>query len=377
MPANFTKAHLTAAPAAKGRYDIRDGRTPGLMLTVTAAGHKAFYYRKKIDGSAKRFKIGNYPEVTIDQARKQAGKLAAQVAAGTDPSEAKRQRREAMTVAEAWTAYTTEKVRKPSTIKVDASLWKKLAMIESKALQSITQSDLRAMHKSIGEKSEASANRTMRLLRRVYLHAKKFHSYKGDIPTDGVVFFNEDSRERFMSGDEIKRYLKAAREEADPWAAFFEIALFTGARRSNLEAMQWAAIDFDAKTWTIDKAEAKAGKSITLPLTPQAMATLERMQKQTGKSVWVFPGRRNNGGHIVNPTKPLSRICNRAGINDLRLHDVRRSAGSFLAAAGVPLLTIAQLLGHSDLRATKIYARLAVDDLRKDLEAATARMDTL
>lgn len=373
----FTKAKLEALAPGERRREVHDSKVPGLSLRITPTGKKTFTCRRWVDGGPVRVTIGPFPTVTIEQARQSATKLAAQLLNGENPNAEKRRRRQAQTVGQAWAAYLSDKeaTRKETTAKAEASLWKNLAKLEPRKLADVNAAELRALHAEIGKRGEPTANRTIQLLRRVYNYAAKLHDYTGPIPTAGVTFFKESSRERFLTPAEVAAFFASAREEGDPWAGFFAMALFTGARRANIQAMNWADIDLDAKTWTIDRGEAKAAKTIVLPLTPEAIATLERLRPNANEAGWVFPGRgKTRSGHVGNAKRPMDRILKRAGMEHCTIHDLRRTAGSHLVANGVPLPIVAKMLGHSDLRATAIYARLDVGALREALDASTARM---
>ena len=192
-----------------------------------------------------------------------------------------------------------------------------------------------------------------------------------------VDFEKEESGERFLTAAETSRFLDAATLEGDPVCGLLELALYTGARRSNLQAMKWADIDLEERLWRITSADAKANESIRIPLAPEAIATLGRLKKLSKESPYVFPARRKDSKtpHLANPSKQLERVLDRAEIKDFTFHDLRRSAGSRLAANGVPLLTIGKLLGHRSIASTQIYAKLDVSDLRAALEQSVRGMN--
>ena len=141
---------------------------------------------------------------------------------------------------------------------------------------------------------------------------------------------------------------------------YIMLSLLTGARRSNVLAMAWAEINLDRATWTIPGSKAKAKDNITVPLTTAAIEVLQARAEATGAQGWVFPGA-GKTGHLVEPKKGWQRLLQRAGIEDLRLHDLRRSLASFQIDAGVSLAVIGKGLGHYSQQTTAVYARLAQD----------------
>jgi len=170
---------------------------------------------------------------------------------------------------------------------------------------------------------------------------------------DGVQRFKEKSRERFLHVDEMPAFFKALDEEQnDTLRDYFLVTLLTGARRSNVAAMRWDQLHLDRGTWTIP--DTKNGLPLVVPLVPHVIAILERRKDDAGKSPFVFAGH-GRTGHIVEPKSAWARILERANITDLRIHDLRRTLGSWMAAAGTSLPIIgkpwAQVASHNtDLR---------------------------
>jgi len=149
----------------------------------------------------------------------------------------------------------------------------------------------------------------------------------------------------------------------------------TGARRANLLAMGWEDVNLDTGLWRIPGEVAKAGEVIVIPLVQQAVDILRRRLQSSGGSPWVFPAQ-SKSGHLIDPNAHWRRILKRAGLQDLRIHDLRRSLGSWQAITGAPLLTIGKSLGHSSIQSTMVYARLNTATVRESVERATAAMLT-
>jgi integrase len=137
--------------------------------------------------------------------------------------------------------------------------------------------------------------------------------------------------------------------------------------------MKWSQIDFYTKIWRIP--ESKNGETLNIPITDKVIEIL-KLRKQDNmvlgfeNSEYVFPG---NGatGHLVEPKKAWKNILNRAGIKDLRLHDLRRTFGSWQAITGTSMQIIGKSLGHKSSSATEIYARLSMDPVRESVEKVT------
>lgn len=380
----FNKAALERVPTPTDRETvIHDDRAPGLTFRVRPSGARAFYLYRKHRGRPLRLKLGDFPTMTIEQARKAATAAVNDLNAGKDIAGKRRDERGEPTLRRLWETYKAEHLEprcSPRTIRAESGLFRKhLNPLASRRLSDITPANVKARHSAIGKVSRTSANRSIQLLRRLFNYAKRHHGYKGDVPTAAVELYREQSRERFLSADELPRFLKACDAEGQPWADFFRMALATGARRSNVQAMAWADLDLPGRKWTIPAEQSKNGRAMAVPLTAAAVEILKRRKAEQADNpgAYVFPPLRDKGGtkHISQPARPFARICERAGIEGLTIHDLRRTAGAFLAASGANMPTIGKALGHADLRATQIYARLDLDPVRVAMDAAADAMN--
>ena len=142
--------------------------------------------------------------------------------------------------------------------------------------------------------------------------------------------------------------------------------------------MKWDELDLDRATWRIP--ETKNGLPLDVPLVREAVQIL-RHRKQRSKSSWVFPTathlKRSKSGHIVEFRETWKAILKRAGIADFRLHDLRRTLGSWMVMSGSTLPQIGRVLGHLSPTTTAIYARLATDSVRGRVDTAAAAMRAL
>jgi integrase len=195
--------------------------------------------------------------------------------------------------------------------------------------------------------------------------------WKGENPARRIELFPESSRDRFLLPEELPAFFRALAEEPNPiFQGFFLLSLLTGARRANVQAMRWSDVSFDLRRWRIP--ETKAGVPVVVPLTPLAFEVLEKLKEYRRPDCdWVFPGRRLNGGHLVTPNLAWKRLLKRAGLENLRIHDLRRSLGSWQALTGASLQVIGKSLGHLRQETTAIYSRLTLDPVRESVEKAT------
>ncbi len=148
------------------------------------------------------------------------------------------------------------------------------------------------------------------------------------------------------------------------------MSLLTGARRSNVLAMNWNDVNLERGEWRIR--ETKNGTPQSVPLVPDAIAILEARKNSAvcADSDFVFPGT-GESGHLVEPKKAWKIVLDKAGIADLRLHDLRRTMGSWQAGTGANLSVI---VNHKSTQTTAIYARLWMEPVRNSMETAASAM---
>jgi integrase len=229
------------------------------------------------------------------------------------------------------------------------------------------------LHMEIGkENGKYSANRMVALLRSMFNMAIDWRLSTDDNPASRIKLFKEEKRERFLSPDELKRVNDALLQEpSEYWRAYFPLVCMLGPRKSELLAAKWADVDLEQRTWRLPMT--KAGRSHLLPLPEPAVVILEKLPSR-GKSEWVFPSGRSKCGHLREVKSAWKRIRKAAGVADVRVHDLRRTLGSWLAAAGYGLPMIGRALNHASPSSTAVYARLALDPVRTMLEANAAVM---
>lgn len=239
-----------------------------------------------------------------------------------------------------------------------------------------------------------TANRVIALISSMYSRAIQWDYFDGNHPCRGMDKYREKSRSRFVLPDEMPRLMLAMEHETNELVRdFVKLALYTGARRSNVMSMQWPDVHLERKEWNIERT--KNGEPQTVLLTPEAIEVLERRKKaaQGSNSLFVFPGS-GETGHLVEPRGAWERMLARSTalglvealaekhglhlqhyeMRDLHIHDLRRTLGSWLASSGTSLPIIGRVLNHKTPEATKVYARLIVAPVRNAMEEATAAM---
>lgn len=375
------KMKLTKTKIDRFKYNSRardvrwDSEISGFGLRIyppTERGtKKAFVLSYRHEGRKRLMVLGSYGEITLDQARTIAGeKLYALKRHGIDPLEAKREAKSGKTFKDLRKKYIDYKKRKKyKTWEADEARLKRHApkAWDNRLAKSIKAHEIDNLHKEIGGKYPYEANRLLALLRHMFkLGARDAWNYilpKEHInPCLEIEKFREKKRKRFAKPHEIKSIAKAI--DAYPQIyirAVLWLYLLTGTRKTELLSAKWADVDFDERTLTLP--DTKAGEEQSVSLSPTAIALIQGIPR-VKKNPYIFVGNKK-GKHLVNIFKPWDAIRRAAGCDDLRLHDLRRTVGTWMTRAGVDLNTIKSALRHADIATTLIYAD-AGEEVAKD-----------
>lgn len=380
MPSlKFTKTALLALKVEgdERAVDYFDEAGRKLALRVTRNGVKTFYLVRRTGRQVVWLKLGRFPDMTLENARKQAEKVLGEFAQGANPAALKRALKAEPTFSQALDQYLPNKRKRDGSPLADKTksdyrdlMRMYMGSIKDRKLSEIERSDIKAIHVKATKKSPAQADRTLAVVSAVFSYMQGQELFSGQNPATRIQKNPAPSRDRFLQADELTPFFKALSESTNiVMRDFFLLALLTGARRANVSAMRWADVDLVAGVWRI--AKTKNGTPQTVTLSPEAVAVLDARKDDGG--VFVFPG---DGvtGHIVEPKKAWATLLKAAGIENLRIHDLRRTLGSWQARTGASLPIIGKSLNHKTHQATAIYARLDLDPVRQSVNTATAAM---
>ena len=371
MP-RLTKQVIDEMPfPTAGQVFVRDTELPGFALRVTQ-GRKSFILEKRIRGRMRRLTLGPYGPLTVDQARKLAAAHIGAIAQGADPAQVRQDRLHEPTFADLTAQYLERHApRKRSARNDRGMLDTHLLVFRTRKLTDLTRNDVARLHAQVGATAPYRANRLVALLRKMFNLARDWGLYAGENPATRIQMFREESRDRFVQPEELPRLFQAIAEEADPAVrAVVLTALLTGARRTEVLTMRWDEVSLTRAEWRIPYT--KAGRPHLLPVPHALVATLRRLPRVEGNP-YVFPGQ-NGVGHLQDMKRPWDRIRMKAGIHDVRFHDLRRTVGSWLAGSGESLPLIGTVLNHRDVSTTAIYARLNLNPVRQALERHASKM---
>jgi len=216
------------------------------------------------------------------------------------------------------------------------------------------------------KKSNSTVNRYVAALSVVFSYAVKELEWMDDNPISKISHLKEPkSRVRYLSDEEREILCEQARESSNPYIyTIICIALTTGARKMEILGLRWEDVDLNAKTAILQ--ETKNGERRLLRLIEPAFSELKKLYVNRGKSPYIFPN--HDGTGALDITYCWKDLIKQTGIKNFRFHDLRHTWASYLAMNNVNMATIAEILGHKDLKVTKRYAHLSPGYIRSVME---------
>jgi integrase len=391
MKTKITQKVLNSLAPQSKPYRVHDTAQPGLFIRVLPSGHASYMVTWARN---KNVTLGRVGVVTLDQARREAARYLAEAHEHGEPLAVTTGRKSAGTPTLAdFLADSFETWAKAHQRDAENSLRairKNFAPLLDYRLSEITPKaveDLRTTWLASGL-TPATANRTITRLKGVLTRAVEW-GILADHPLTRLkrLKLDKSSRVRYLTADEEKRLraaldereeeARAERDSANQWrrerqrptlpdlrmVAFADhlkplvlLSINTGMRRGEVFNLRWPDVDLKNKVLTVEGTTAKSGQTRHIPLNREALEILKEWRKQSDGS-YVFPGK--NGGRLDNVKKAWTALLARAEIEGFRWHDLRHTFASKLVMAGVPLNTVRELLGHSDIAMTLRYAHLA------------------
>lgn len=379
MP-NLTKRDIDGFKY-RGGWDVRWDRegsgsrgtpVPGFGVRIYPSDEKAFVLSYRAKGRKRLIVLGRYgADLTLDQARERARRERVSVGEGIDPLEIKRARGRGKTFGDLQKDFMSRHVEAQKLKTADA-IQKRLdrnipPAWKGRIAASIEAWEIEELHQKIGKTRPYEANRLLANLKTMFKHAPrwKYLEPSSPNPTDGIKKFREHKRKRWVRPEELPQLAKAIDEENNIYArAAVWIFLLTGLRRSEL--LEAKRKDVDWQRGLLKLPDTKSDEEQYAPLNASALAIMQAIPA-VAKNPYLLPGSKK-GHHLVNIDKPWRRIRKAAGIEDVRLHDLRRTVGSWMTQADVDLNQIKNALRHANISTTLTYARLGADPAREAME---------
>jgi integrase len=374
----FTESRLARLQRVPGKTIIYYDANSPLAVRVTPAGVKTYLLYKWAVDRPLKLTQGRVGDVRLEDAKREAQRAVAAIAGGRDPvAERKAARVQGMTIGELWDRWRERKwhALRPKSQESFDSLWSNhLHKLGAKAVRALTRADLQTMVDRLVRSGRASTARHVQGLMHLLLgEAIRLDAVATNV-AKGIEMPAYVPRSRIVLGHEREPLLAAIDAAPEPWSEFFRLLLMSGCRVSNLYAMRWEDVDLDAAIWRIPAGRSKSKRTTALPLVPDAVAILRhRLTKRAGEP-WVFPSQHSRTGHVGSCRKAWAGVLERAGIEGLTRHDLRRSLGTTMAAMGAGDRIIAAALGHVSLSAVRVYTHLAGELARDAVTEAAAAL---
>jgi integrase len=354
------------------RKEIYDKVVDGMALRVTPTGHKSFVYRYRFGNKVRRYTIGSFPEFSLADARDKARELHRKINDGIDPIEerkAKKQESDHETVsdlAEVFIARHLPTLRKRTRDEyerlLDVEILDDLGDIPVEKLtrrQIINLLDEIAVERG----KEVLSNRVRSVLSSMYSYGVD----RAIVDTNPVLAVPkrkkaETRRERIYDKDEIEVLWEAFEDQDEPVQSVFKMLLLCAQRSSETRRMKWEHLT-DNGVWVIPASETKAKRTQHLPLSEMALEVIDNLKILTGSTDYVFA---SQSGRVENQPvewlqKAVKRVRKKSKVKDFRIHDLRRTAASYMAKLGVDRTVLGKVLNHKGLagddQVTAIYDR--------------------
>ena len=374
MP-QLTKAVIDRSSNKAKDYIIWDDIIAGFGCRIYPSKKTFIYsYRSPINKKSSCIKIGVYGSVTVDEARTQAKKFAHSVQIEKiDPKETKKAKQiatqQSVSFEEFWQVFTEKYINqhhKPSTINRDSSRIKLyiLPFFSKKPITEIERKDILAFKDSL---SNGTSAKCLILLGCAFNQAELWgYRPQNSNPCRGIPKYLGKKMNRFLSDEELDQLnqVLAERTEANAASIYtiaaFRLLMYTGCRLGEVLNLKWE--DVNLKENFIHLKDSKVGER-GIPLNESAKNVILGLQKQADNP-YVFCGDKK-GTHLATLQKTWERIRKKAGIPDVRIHDLRHSFASFALKKGVSLYGVSKLLGHKNITTTTRYAHLELEELKK------------
>ena len=361
------RRRLTDAGIARLRpeareYTVWDIGVAGLGVRVRPSGSRTFIYHRKTDRGVKKLSFGPAALRKVEDVRRLCLEAAAETADRDHPAPLFRD-----FVAGPWKTDCFDGY-KPSTQKNCHSLLKHhlLPAFGTRPLDRITRRMVLGWFETYSRTAPGNANKALDLLGQILNHG-----HIDANPVRGIARNPRRKMTRFLSREEIDRLHLVLDRYADgnrsQQADIIRLLLLTGCRRNEIARLRREEVKGDR----LELADSKTGPRTVLLSEPARQIVVRRMRM--GNGPWLFPSSRNPSGRPSREPGLWYRVRREAGIEDVRLHDLRHTVASQAALNGVPLPVVARLLGHSSVRMTLRYAHVG----HKEIEAAAERVGTV
>lgn len=370
----------STVPHSEDELLFWDSELKGFGVRVFPTGRRTYFvqYRNQF-ASTRRKKIGMHGMITAEQAREEAKKILGDVAKGEDPSKDHQKAKQKPTLLQLKSEYLevyAKSNKKPRSYQEDEKMLKNIILpaLGSKRLEEITMHDIQSLHHGLRD-TPYMANRVRALLSKMFNLAVQW-GWLTVNSVDGVQKYQEHKRDRWLSNTELQTLCDVLETYHNQSTAnAIRVLIMTGSRRNEVLGATWDQFDLEKGVWTKPAHTTKQKKMAHLPLSSQTITLLKSMKGQS-TDLHLFPGKIADQP-LQDIKKAWKTIREKAGLPEVRLHDLRHTHASHLVSSGLSLSIVGKLLGHTQASTTQRYAHLADEPLREATEIFGSKLEKL
>ena len=374
----LTKRSVEALEPGSSDYFAWDCDLTGFGVRVYPSGKKVYQVQYRSGRRTRRFCIGDHGVLTAQEARKEAKRRLGEVARGADPSAERKTKLSAPTVAGLCERFLTEYVDqhcKPRTARDYRSIIRRLICpkLGPLAINDVTRADVVAFHHDL-RNTPYQANRAVSMVSKIFNVAEDWGlRTTGSNPARRIKKFREEERKRYLSGEEqvrLGRVLAGVLEDGSETihaVSALLLLIYTGCRHGEILHLKWDYVT----PHHLELPDSKTGRR-RVPLPREAYDILTELPRRDDNP-FVILGE-SQTGPMVNLQKPWGRIRKLAGLEDVRIHDLRHTYASVAVQNGIDPFTLKEIMGHKSLQTTLRYAHLADETVQRAAGSVAQRL---
>lgn len=375
----LTKRNVETLEIRSADYLVWDSDVSGFGVRVYPSGKKAYLVQYRSGKRTRRYTIGAHGVLTADEARIEAKRLLGDVARGEDPSGSKQARMQAPTVSALCDRFLTEYAErhcKPSTLRDYSSSIRRFVKptFGLMLIDEVSRADVAALHLKISEKTPYQANRVMALISKLFNVAEDWGlRTEGTNPARRIKKNKEEEKKRYLRDEEQERLgqvLGACLDEGTETVyavSAIMLLMLTGCRKSEITTLQWSYVTYTH----LELPDSKTGRR-RVPLPRDAYEILMSLPRMEGNPHVILGN--TPTGYLTDLEKPWQRIRKRAGLEDVRLHDLRHTYASVAVNNGIDPFMLKEIMGHKNLSTTLRYSHLADDAVQRAAGSVASRL---
>jgi len=383
----FTETFITSVTSKATDQIYADKNNTNLKLYVRSSGSKSYYFRGKINGKDVKRRIGDIKEVSLALARVLAENyLKDRTSHSPQLKQLMPEISKELTVDQVFELYKANELKHRKTIAGRAHgfevayrthLKDKLG---EKRVVDISKKYARNFFLELGDKGYGAHNKALSAIKAAFNYVI---DYEDNIelevnPFDRVKKMQGVVRNRYLTHKEAGLLFEALEKVNDQDVAdIYRLALFTGARLTNVKSMEWKDLNLNSAVWLIPSTRTKTSQHYEIPLHDIAINILSKRQKRVGINRFVFPARvKSKHGYITGGDSVWKEAIKMAGLYHAnpnirpRPHDLRRTFATWQIQSGADISVVSKALCHTSLKHTVVYAHTNVEQVRSAIDGA-------